>query len=345
MPEIRFDRAAIARTSLFVGVATLVTVLARERFKDLTAWTVDDLLLRVLLIAVGFAILFVFGVKELRRRSIRRSPYYAALGAASIMAPFLVANGWDFLAEAAAEGVLSIALSLPLLIGGLAGYLYHRSAGYETDNDNVDALAAKAESLFPANPNEQDSVASTATFGRKGEAPALLATDQAEYYAGPLQVRDSFGARIIAALCGASLYIFLQAMGMWGDNFQLPVREEFRNPVLLVGLGIVGLTIMYGAFIKLVASILRKFDKTSLGWFAFAGMLAPWIFGLPLGPAGWLMALSAFVPFGFAMTVFHILAGFEPKALPDDIQVSDRRTLVGADHVRRRMARVIDTSE
>ena len=349
MPDIRFDRPAMARASVLVGVATWITVLARVRVRDMTAWTIDDSVVRVLLVAVGFAILFVLGVKQLRKRHIRSSLAFAGLGVVSCLPPFLAANGWSYLTDSASNGIMSLMILLPTLIGGASGFLYHRSAGYETDCDDVDALAAKvsqgeidqATGVIGPDP----SGAQANAFGRRAGPPAYVATETAEYYSGPLQVSDSPGARWLAAFSGAALHVFLQTMGALGDNFHIPIRKEWDNPALIVGLGVVGGTVLNAAFIKLVASILRKFDKTSLLSFAFAGLVTPWIFGLPLGPAGWFMALGVFIPFGFAMTVFHILAGFEPKSLPDDIVVKDRRALVGADHARRRMARVIDTNK
>jgi hypothetical protein len=292
MPDIRFDRSAIARTSLFVGISTLVTVLARVRVRDLQSWTLDDLLFRVVLVAVGFAVLFVLGVKQLRQRHIRSSSAYAGLGVLANVPPFLLANGWGLVADAARDGVLSLVLCLPVLIGGVSGYLYHRSAGYEIDGDDVDALAASVEPFALGSTAGQvdgqpsarsQGVSSAPLFGTKAAAPAYVATGTAEYYDGPLQVRNSTGARIVAALCGAALQVFLQAMGMLGDNFHLPVREEFNNPALLVGMGILGGTVLFSAFIKLVTGMLRKFDKTSLGSFAVAGLLTPWVLGLPLG--------------------------------------------------------------
>ncbi|MFM5916875.1 MAG: hypothetical protein ACKOOL_05005, partial [Novosphingobium sp.] len=263
----------------------------------------------------------------------------------SCVPPFLLANGWSYIVNGARDGVLSLMLVLPILIGAVAGFLYHRSAGYEIDGDDVEALAAKV-SEGAAHPDALSAATTDAgQFGRKPSLPAHVATETAEYYSGPLQVGSSPGARLIAAFCGSSLHVFIQTMGMLGDNFYFPIRKEWDNPALIIGLGVVGGTVSYYIFIKLVASILRKFDKTSLLSFTVAGVLTPWIFGLPLGPAGWFMALGLFIPFGFAMTVFHILAGYEPKSLPDDIVVTDRRTLIGADHARRRMARVIDSSD
>jgi hypothetical protein len=37
------------------------------------------------------------------------------------------------------------------------------------------------------------------------------------------------------------------------------------------------------------------------------------------------------------------MAGVEPKQVKEDIMVSDRRHLVGADHARRRFGRLIKT--
>ena len=41
------------------------------------------------------------------------------------------------------------------------------------------------------------------------------------------------------------------------------------------------------------------------------------------------------------MMLYRRLAGVEPKAVKEDVEVRDRRNLVGADHARRRYGRII----
>ncbi|MFM5916454.1 MAG: hypothetical protein ACKOOL_02850, partial [Novosphingobium sp.] len=91
MPQVRFDRAAIARASALVGVATAITVMARVPVKSLDAFTIDDFVVRVALVAAGFAVLFYFGVKQLRQAQAHGSLAYTALGVASCVPPFLLA--------------------------------------------------------------------------------------------------------------------------------------------------------------------------------------------------------------------------------------------------------------
>jgi hypothetical protein len=47
------------------------------------------------------------------------------------------------------------------------------------------------------------------------------------------------------------------------------------------------------------------------------------------------------IPTAIAMLFYRYLAGLEPKALPEDVEVRDRRTLVGANHPRRRYSRIV----
>ena len=60
-----------------------------------------------------------------------------------------------------------------------------------------------------------------------------------------------------------------------------------------------------------------------------------------MGPFGVMVVLPWVLPSVVAMVSYYRLAGFEPLALPSDIEVSDPRTMLAADHVRRRVRRVV----
>jgi hypothetical protein len=46
-------------------------------------------------------------------------------------------------------------------------------------------------------------------------------------------------------------------------------------------------------------------------------------------------------PSAIAMVIYRRLAGLEPKPIHEDIEVRDRRSLVGAQHARRRYGRIV----
>ena len=82
--------------------------------------------------------------------------------------------------------------------------------------------------------------------------------------------------------------------------------------------------------------------------YALAGVVVPLGFALMLlalmGPFGVMVVLPWVLPSVVAMSVYHRLAGFEPLALPQDIEVRDPRNMLPADHVRRRVKRAVPVS-
>jgi hypothetical protein len=70
------------------------------------------------------------------------------------------------------------------------------------------------------------------------------------------------------------------------------------------------------------------------------GAAAPIIVGLCLFVIGLLITMRLVLPLAVAMFAYRRLAGLEPAGLPEDIEVDDRRALIGADHVRRKYSRV-----
>jgi hypothetical protein len=359
MTRIRIDRAAIAAGSLMVGTATMIAAHLASRALDEKVWTLD----RMVIVAIGTALLygalFALANRLLRRFGLRSTAAYAGIGALAALPAFTAGVGLGFFARYAEQGSVSFALLIPLLIGATTGFLYRRSAGFEAQGDDPAALeaAVKAE-------HDRKAVAKPIYFeGRAVRAPlgaataaheapdeVHIATGTADYYDGPLQVRGSFMAALLAALVGASLHILASYFGLIVDPLPADAMPpSFRSPGQAAVMGIIGAAIPYLLFVLIASKLLARAGQTSIWVFLAIGLAVPIILGcalgvVGLGPIGLMLTAQFILPSGIAMATYRSLAGLEPLALPDDIEVSDRRTLVGADHVRRRMARVIDSS-
>jgi hypothetical protein len=327
---VRTDTKAVLAGAIIMALVTLevirtgLVMTAQDR-ASLDAWV-------VLAVATGviYGGLFLCGHHALRRRGQRSRGAYAALGAAAALPPFLLATGWRSIAAAGNTGMLSALLICPLAGGALMGFLYHRRAGYDIAGDDVEALAAAA-----------------------GEAstPSHLATETAEYFDGPLVVRSSLGANVLASMLGGATFVLASTLSAVADPFSSPLMAFLTHNgagrTLLQG--IIGLAILIAPVLALTHAVLRSRRKHGYGDYALAGVIGPLVFSILMSMTG--MSWFAFVylleflaPSLVAMLAYRRLAGIEPAPLPEDIEVSDRRTLVDANHVRRRMARVIDTA-
>ena len=117
------------------------------------------------------------------------------------------------------------------------------------------------------------------------------------------------------------------------------------NPAMMALVAIAFYTLPFLLFVNRAHSFLQARGKDQMLSYALAGVAVPLGFSLMLlalmGPFGVMVVLPWVLPSVVAMTVYHRLAGFEPLALPQDIEVRDRRTMLPADHVRRRVRRAV----
>lgn len=335
MALVRTDRSAFLIgaiiTALFtVEVVRTGLVITAQDSSSLDAWVIMALACGTL-----YAIQFAIGHGQLRKRAIGSRKAYAVLGALAALAPFLIAMGHGPLTLAVQKGSLSALLLCPLAAGALVGFLYHRRAGYEIEGDDPAALAAAVGVNDSDNPH----------------ASGTVRTDQAEYFDGPLVVRSSLGANAIAALLAGGAFVLATTLSAWTDPYQSPLSEFMaRNgPGRTILQGVLGTAIPIMILLGLTHGFLRARGKHSYRDYALAGLVGPVVFSVLIAMTGvswlaFLYLLQFLAPSLIAMLAYRRLAGLEPAPLPDDIEVSDRRTLVGADHVRRRMVRVIDTA-
>lgn len=334
MHLIRTDRSALLIGAVIMAMFTLEVVRTGLVVAGHGEGSVDAWVLRSLITGAVYALLFWLGHHLLRKRQSSSRNLYALIGAVASVPPFFLATGWTALAAASAAGRLSALLACPLVLGALLGFLYHRRAGYEADGDDPAALASTVV----------DPRAPTASGG-------LHVTQMAEYYEGPLVVRNSLGAKAIASLLGSSAFVLAVSLSEVAAPTSSPLGQfmAVNGPGKTILQGIIGAALPIMLFLSIAHSILRGRGKSTVRDYAIAGAVGPVIFSFLFALTG--MSLFALVyllqflaPSLVAMLVYRNLAGLEPRPLPDDIIVTDRRTLVGADHVRRRVARVIDES-
>jgi len=293
--------------------------------------TLDRMLLYFLLFAaVNFAVVFT-GDQIARRHGWWTRSAYLLIGAAGGTASHVVALAPGGYYEASRSGVMFLIIAIPLLLGAATGFLMHRSLGYSTEGDDPHVLAAAAGSAKDA----------------ADSADAVHDIGSARYYEGPLQVRTSAMAALVAALIASSLYsltvMFSLGDGMLPADAMPPLYRE--NPALMALVGIGFYSLFFYLFIRKAHGFLQARGKDSMRSYALAGVFVPLGFVLMLlalmGPFAVMVVLPWVLPSVLAMIVYHRLAGFEPLALPVDIEVGDPRTMLAADHVRRRVRRVI----
>lgn len=329
MSSIRNHVGATIACSLAVGMCTMLAAQLDARAGGETPWSLDQVALTVLPVAALYGGLFWLGHRELRKRGHLAATAYAMLGAVSAILPFVLGTGPGFFRDAATDGSLTAALIAPLIIGSILGTLYRRYAGFETADEDPDALAM-AVSADPS------------------AAGGLITTATAEYYDGPLQVRLTLPAMLAGAIAGAAFHAMCGALIFYNAPADM-LGPFLRRPAFVFVAGTIALSIPYFAFVVLAATFLRARNKQKMSSHISIGFLTPILIGIAfgvvgMGPAGLLVSAAFIVPSAIAMGVFRKVAGLEPVSLPDDIEVTDRTALVPADHVRRRVVRVIDVS-
>lgn len=331
-PRLRFSWKPLLVQSQIVGILVMAQF-------QLDAWldqkpdptTPDRAILFFLLFAgVNLAVMLT-GDRLFRKQGWWQRSGYCALGALASSVAHAVALAPAAYVVAWRDGILFALLLTPVLIGAATAFLMHKSLGYETEGDDPQALSRKVD-------------------GKRAAATAVHDIGTAEYFEGPLQVRTSAWATLIAAVAGATLYGFISLVAL--SDGQLPASAlppVFRiNPILGAIYGIVGTSVLFYIFIGRSHAFLQRRGKDGLKSYALAGIYVPLGFAAALlalmGPFGSLYVLPWVLPSVLAMATYHRIAGFEPLDLPDDIEVGDPRALVPADHVRRHVRRIVHTS-
>lgn len=347
--------------SAFIGGLSITAIRRHyEAFQgDLSSITPDGFLLAVFFPMITFASLFAIGHFGLRTSGANARTAYPILGAISVLVSAGVWIPYDLVELALADGFLSIIIGLLAGIGSIIGFLHVRSVGY----GHKDTESTAFEQAFE-NKKDQDRFAQSrathdplaaSTQTETNENPEEIGhfvTDELEFFEGPLQVITSTKAAFTAAVAGAlthSLYSFLVAI-VFSDVLSLrndSALEKFFSGELftMMAMGIVFSFFICGIILPPAILGLHKYlkskGKSDASSYIKYGAAAPAVAGLMMLIVGIFLTHWLILPLAVAMGAYHRLAGLEPADLPEDIEVKDRRALVGANHVRRRVHRVV----
>lgn len=339
MPLIQTNYKKLFTTSLIAGLFCLV--MARHGLPHLYSnKSIDALVILTMKSAIGFGILFYIAHHGIRWAQLNRDAAYMIAGAACLIVSYLLGPGVEIHHMAKAAGYASAVLAAPAIMGVVIGYIYWKGAGYDTDNDDVDALAKASSQL-----NSENSTVDL----------SYISTREAEYYNGPLQVRSSFIAAGLGGMMGGLIYnaVVVFYSGIMMKNAMHSSLSSFSGggfagasnnlaygllTAMLMGVVLLSIPIYVGHLIA------RAREKTDFSDYALIGGLIPIVLGLMMFVIGVMITLPFVPPMIIGMIVYRKYAGLEPMDLPEDIIARERRTLVGAEHVRRRMGRVVGIS-
>jgi hypothetical protein len=338
MGKVRTDGAEAAILAVIAGFGLLAARWAQTAPKEAAGWTVDTLLLTLAGGGALFAALFLAGHFGLRR--FGRASYweYGAAGAAAAMAAYLALGGLRSIDLAAEQGLVTVAVGVPILAGWCLGAVYRRMAGLEdaaprAEPDAIAAAAAAATSPTVAS-NAPDAPAPSPG------TPALIEAGGALYYAGPLQVRSSVP---LLAASGAAVGGILGALVLLGTVIGAVGARDAEALGLGLGAGIgvsILLVLLFALFLFLPVwlshKVAQRFRVVTSGGYAGVGFATCIAVGILLPP--FLVA----APFtAGAMALYRRWAGVEPVPLPGDVVVRDEHALVREDHAARRYRRVV----
>jgi hypothetical protein len=270
-------------------------------------------------VAMDGALLFA-GHLVLRQRAISSRFAYGLMGGVMAASSYAIALRNGFLLFPPSSGSEITSSLLPTAAGSLAGFLYGQFAGIEP--------AANT----PRNSSEIETPVAPRTFD------------------GPVRVRSSIAATIIAATIPAALTAILvfgiMMLSLSSDGpgmlFVTALPAQTFLTVLLA-------TILPSAIFVLgahhIARALRRhrgYEYAAIGSLVAGLCASPLALLMPLTPI-FLLALA--VVYGAIMgALYRRFAGIEPVPLPEAVLATDETALVGADHPSRRQHSVILTN-
>ena len=329
-------------TSIIAGLFVLLAFLQNVA-PEVSSWTPDIFILRCMMPAIIYGAIFVAGHMALRQFGINQFAAYCGIGAIAANAAFYGSFGPEVIAKAGTDGVAFVVGASVFFTGSLLGFAYRRLAGVDTAADDPAALAGLLNSQAQLDGQNDTSK----------HHSSHISTGEAEFYDGPLQVKTSGNAVFIASLVGGGIFslvnslLFVAVEMLMGRSMGTAFSNTyFDNAASAHGLlGYAAYGLLLGLILlPLPVYLCHKFCQ-SRGWtkshyYLVVGLAAPVIIGLCMFVVGLILTVRLIVPLGLAMITYRQMAGLEPLSLPEDIEVNDRRTLIGANHPRRRYSRV-----
>lgn len=340
--RVKTDIGAFVTGGVLAAVLTMVATGDGSPPGSSSPMRLDAYVLQGLRGALVYLLLFVGAHFGLRRLLWSQRWAYAGAGAAAAFLSVALATPLAAWSLTISRGTLSFYIGVIVAAGAIMGFLYAWRAGLEADADDPVALAAELATRGP-----EPSISSN------GRDDAFVEVGAESYFSGPTQVRTSLPVAFVAALLSAGLLaIFRVLLGGFADLSarmgQSPgasivgmLGESLQNQALtVVILGFMApipmaFAILFGHFLA------RAWGRDSYKAYILIGAAAPVVLGLLAGVLGFFMGLQAIVPMAIAMAVYRNMAGLELKPVKEDIQLNDRRNLVGESHVRRRFGRLV----
>lgn len=339
MPRIRTD--AYSLVIAFAFATAFMFGHLKLGMLDLPDWmrTYDRLLLWLAGGAGMYVALFGLGHIGLRRFGVGERWAYAVLGGLALVAMYLSFKGPTRLAVVFGSGAGVIGLIIPFLIGSAFGFLYAWRAGWEVETEeDLDGLRARMAGVAGADEGDLDA------FETGGHT----------YFAGPIRVRTSIPLMVLAAVIGGVLHGLVRgAIRVSWEVLQLPDptgTEALARAGALsqyAGMEMVALAVIGAPPIALAILVghyaARGLKQTDTWAYLGLGLVAPLVISLLTLHLFWVVAIMIMIPTAVAMAIYRSFAGLEPVPVKEDIQARRARDLVGADHPRRRFARVLRT--
>lgn len=356
--DYRGSTGALVFASVVTGAIMLVNLWVTSGPIGALLLSVDRNILTFAGAGLTYAI--AMGIAEqFMRLSHRRQVWPSVAGGLFAFATsFLIWGGLDSLRGAVALQSGSIVALIVLLIGSLLGLIHFafsapREQRLPDDPEIIARALADRPGVAPTNgdapsPPARPLSAFGTLFGpRRPATTAVVEAGDRTYFAGPIQVRTSYGLLlllgVLTALLGMLFVGFLivvgislqpidEAMRAWGYASGTAVAAWFIFGTLVLSL----LLFIPNVIAHHLARVLKVTSTGGYAFIAFATALVLCVFVPPLG-------IFAVVPGPFAMAIYRRIVGLEPVGLPSDLVLSAaaRDALVGEDHPRRSYRRVV----
>lgn len=308
--------------------------------------SLDSVILDCAKFSAVSTIVFLIGHLLFRKLQTISRAFYSLTGAFAFLVAMWILIPQSSIDTLVVSGLVTLGVTPPLLVGIMAGFLYHRFAGIAYEISDVDELAGF-------------------TTGEEGETQgeALIKSSSAEFYDGPLQVKTSFGALLIASIFGLIVYDIAGLLGLvipelialiGGGTTSQPLFKDSESLVSHLNFALIdGLLdkiiffIPYGFVILVCHLAARGLNRHSYRSYLAISLAIPTVLALvvyPIPGAAKFIGFSFVIPMAIGALLYRSLAGVEPKSLPEDVIVSDKRALVGKDHALRKYRRVVPSS-
>ncbi|WP_299860701.1 hypothetical protein [uncultured Hoeflea sp.] len=300
----------------------------------------DALVLSSLKGTAIFALVFFIGHFALQRTGFSQTTAYVGLGAASAILVDVLHTPTLLWQQMIADGNLSTRLLVPALLGVVLGAVYRWTARTHEIDEDLDGLS-----------DEYRRQLGDSEYTEDGDA-GLIVHGDAAYFDGPLRVRTSLSSFLLAAAagCGANLVIATIFKLSTYSNFKIGDKETYLNHDLLLQMfsGVLsGLLYSFLAFlpviflVALAHMVLRFMRQTGYAAYGIAGLLSSPVTIILTGGMAASVGMLAIIPAMIAALAYRRFAGLEPAPVAEDIIARNERDLVGKNHVRRKVGRVV----